>query len=347
MPGHPLWNNAVLAMHMQGDNGTTAFNDLKGSAFSSFGIPTISTAQSVFGGSSARFDGATYIFSGASNKWLVGALDFHLSMWVWIDQPSAVDSGGTRPALLVGVGSPSTTNLRFSLLGDSVVTGLGVSFRGSGSAVDTPFPIFAHTWNFLSVDRFEGKVYLGLNGEIKSIFDYPGNVGSNTEALFIGGRTYSGSNMRFYGHIEDLLFFRGAALHTQSFTVPGAPFNEGFEVFPKRVDRPSALLTAFKPAWRASPLARSARLIDLENDGIARIIGTTKNHGSPDYPVSRRVRLFRKRDGRLVRETWSDAAGNYAFEHLRHDIDYCVVSYDHTGLYNAAISDSVALELMP
>lgn len=82
--------------------------------------------------------------------------------------------------------------------------------------------------------------------------------------------------------------------------------------------------------------------------GRGRIAGTVKVDSTPDYPVWRRVRLFDRRDNRLVAETWSDpVTGGYAFDYINPGRLYVVVSYDHTGVYNAEILDAVAPEPMP
>ena len=101
------------------------------------------------------------------------------------------------------------------------------------------------------------------------------------------------------------------------------------------------------PGAALLPIARSTGdLTDL--GGLGRITGTVKVDSNPDYPVWRRVRLFDQRDNRLVRETWSDPiSGAYAFEHINPDRLYVVISYDHTGVYNAEILDAVTPELMP
>ena len=101
------------------------------------------------------------------------------------------------------------------------------------------------------------------------------------------------------------------------------------------------------PEARVMPLMRTTRdLSDLGGNG--RIAGTVKVDSSPDYPVWRRVRLFDRRDNRLVRETWSDpVTGAYAFEYINPARLYVVVSYDHTGVYSAEALDAMTPELMP
>ncbi len=94
------------------------------------------------------------------------------------------------------------------------------------------------------------------------------------------------------------------------------------------------------------PLCRTRDL--SETGGSGRIAGSVKVDSNPDYPVWRRVRLFDQRDNRLVAETWSDpVTGAYSFDYINPDRLYVVVSYDHTGVYNAEILDALAPELMP
>lgn len=82
--------------------------------------------------------------------------------------------------------------------------------------------------------------------------------------------------------------------------------------------------------------------------GAGRIAGTVRVDSTPDYPVRRRVRLFDRRDNRLVRETWSSPeTGAYAFEHINPARTYVVIAYDHTGVFNAEIRDNVTPEAMP
>lgn len=101
------------------------------------------------------------------------------------------------------------------------------------------------------------------------------------------------------------------------------------------------------PAAGVIPRLSSTRdLSDL--GGAGRIAGTIKIDSSPDYPVWRRVRLFDKRDNRLVQETWSDpVTGAYVFEHINIHRQYVVIAYDHTSAYNAEIRDAITPELMP
>lgn len=88
---------------------------------------------------------------------------------------------------------------------------------------------------------------------------------------------------------------------------------------------------------------------DQEDWGLSRIVGTVKEKSTPtNTPLRRRVRLHYEKSGRMVRETWSDAAtGAYSFDNIRGDQTYFVVSFDHTLNYRAVIADNLAPEAMP
>lgn len=82
--------------------------------------------------------------------------------------------------------------------------------------------------------------------------------------------------------------------------------------------------------------------------GEFRIAGTVDRLGvAGRYHVS----LHLRRSGRKIRETMSDAAGNYAFERIPYrtgECSYFVAAFDHSdNPLNAAISDLITPEPMP
>lgn len=83
----------------------------------------------------------------------------------------------------------------------------------------------------------------------------------------------------------------------------------------------------------------------LLGKGIGRVKGHVKN--TPGTPVYRKVRLYRERDGLLIRELWSDrVTGAYDFQHVDELQTYTVISYDYTGTYNGVIAANITPELM-
>lgn len=87
---------------------------------------------------------------------------------------------------------------------------------------------------------------------------------------------------------------------------------------------------------------------DMEFGGNGIIYGTVKlqtQYG--EDPLLRRVRLHRSRDGLLVRETWSDAQGNYRFDGLSTRYEYDVIAWDHEGQFRSTIANNLKPEVLP
>lgn len=106
----------------------------------------------------------------------------------------------------------------------------------------------------------------------------------------------------------------------------------------------------YQGAYRVSPVGAGRLDYVLGGDTLGRVRGRTveqQDKNSPKVPVSRRVRLYRDRDGLLIRETWSNAQGDYEFAHIDSTTAYTVLSYDHEGDFRAVVADRVTPEAMP
>lgn len=76
-----------------------------------------------------------------------------------------------------------------------------------------------------------------------------------------------------------------------------------------------------------------------------RIVGTVKEKNTPvNTPLARRVRLYRDRDGMLIAETFSTAAGDYEFLYLEENEAYTAIAYDHMHNHRAVAADNLTLE---
>ncbi len=89
--------------------------------------------------------------------------------------------------------------------------------------------------------------------------------------------------------------------------------------------------------------------LDMEYGGNGVIYGTVEQKltGDTTLPLKRRVRLHRSRDGLLVRETWSDAQGNYRFDGLSTRYEYDVIAWDHEGQFRSTIANNLKPEVLP
>lgn len=75
---------------------------------------------------------------------------------------------------------------------------------------------------------------------------------------------------------------------------------------------------------------------NIYQGGNGTIQGTTTIE---NIPGSRQVRLYDKRSGLLVAETWSSPTGHYEFNNIDSSKEYFVVAHDHLRVYNGVISD--------
>lgn len=113
---------------------------------------------------------------------------------------------------------------------------------------------------------------------------------------------------------------------------------------PKSIHLSGGMAGTAGPVLALAPPSR-----DMQDGGLYRIAGTVELKGAPNTPLRRRVQLWNQRDGRMVRETWSDAVtGAYAFDCIRGGagVIYCAVSYDHTGINQGVIADNLTPEAM-
>jgi hypothetical protein len=91
-----------------------------------------------------------------------------------------------------------------------------------------------------------------------------------------------------------------------------------------------------------------ATAMDVEHGGLGVIHGTVELFNQAgNLPLPRRVRLHRSRDGLLVRETWSNAQGQYRFEGISQRYTYDVIAWDHEGLQRSVVANDLTPEVMP
>lgn len=95
------------------------------------------------------------------------------------------------------------------------------------------------------------------------------------------------------------------------------------------------------PANPSVRVLRVSQFHDAEHGGRGMLYGRVTIDGLPSgTPVSRRVRLFRSRDGCLVREVWSAADGSYRFEGINERYEYDIEAWDHEKNYFSAVANN-------
>jgi hypothetical protein len=80
---------------------------------------------------------------------------------------------------------------------------------------------------------------------------------------------------------------------------------------------------------------------DIYNGGNYKIVGVVQGVTGP-----RKVRLLLSKEGTIIRQTWCESNGNYAFNNLKYQ-NYTCYTIDHLRNYKCAITgDNVTMELM-
>ena len=213
-----------------------------------------------------------------------------------------------------------------------------IVYHGGSSLITSP-TIVANQWYHVALCKSGSTVNLYIDGVAasagitRSVF-FPVN--------FIGGTSASLEGLA--GFINDFKY-ENVALYSGNFTPPSAAmtldlYNPTFKKFD-----PYFKLATFAAISKTSKKIGAILLQEVYHFGPGHIIGTVKeSHLPTDIPLSRRVRLYRKADGLLVDEVWSDALGNYAFTNIAIQ-KYYVIAFDHTNTYNAVIKDSITPEI--
>lgn len=83
----------------------------------------------------------------------------------------------------------------------------------------------------------------------------------------------------------------------------------------------------------------AAKFLDAEFGGRGLLYGVVKEHETQRL-LQRRVRLFRSRDGYLVREVWSAADGSYRFEGINERYEYDVEAWDHEKNFYSVVANN-------
>ena len=228
----PYWDKVVLAMHMDGTNGSNSFVDLRGNTTTAIGTSRISTAQSKFGGASAYFGTPADLVKvkyAANGGLEFGKLNFTIDYWV-------------NPIVAV-----NNLHLSRRVIESSVVSYLtyfdtqghacallstdGISWQGilGGTSINAP-----GVWCHIALVRNDRTVTLYVNG----VAEHSINLGfnalvSSTADLAIGADLDGGSGLN--GYIDDLRITRGVARYTKNFTPPTQAFLNYATILPELI----------------------------------------------------------------------------------------------------------------
>ena len=209
---------ARLILALNGSNGSTSFPDtsIYARSVTAVGNAQISTAQSVFGGASALFDGAgDYLTVPDSSD-----LKPHVGNWTFgcRFRPNTVAAGDRN------IFTKRASNAVFSpiqLRASGGILDLKASQNGSSWAISTTGgTLVANTWHHLELVINGTSVKVYLNGNAAASGTLTAALMDNSSAWVIGGDT----NANYLNGYLDDIYWLPYALHTANFTPPTSAY---------------------------------------------------------------------------------------------------------------------------
>ena len=206
--GDPDFASVVALLHFDGSNGSGVFTDEIGHTFTKTGTPTISTAQSVFGGASGFFPSGNHALKSTDADFLLTG-DFTIEGWVRFTASSWAD--------VLAIRNPSTgSNFNiYKTSAENLLFSLGATSKQVAVSLNTWYH-FAYVRAGNTWSAYVDGVEIGapsvttdaLSGAVEFTIGYNANVAG------------AGIN----GYIDDVRVTNGVARYTAPFTPPTAAF---------------------------------------------------------------------------------------------------------------------------
>lgn len=198
------------------------------------------------------------------------------------------------------------------------------------------------TWKFLAVVVSPAQAQHYCNGQLLgapfSVNAVPTSVGGvgwynnggeynlDSDEVFVGAGVWSGTpTLSDLQALESSLraeFAIPPALHKGLTVSLGAIY---MGVQGRQPGPPNHKVATVLRAWK-----------NIYQGGTGTIQGTVTIE---NIPGARQVRLFDKRTGLVIGETWSTVTGHYEFNNIDPTREYFVVAHDHLRVYNAVVQD--------
>ena len=237
MSGDVNYASRSLGLHFDGANGSTTFTDNspRPKTATVFGNAQISTAQSVFGGASGLIDGnGDYLTFADHADFRFGAGAFTIRKKVRLAGYATVESGSY--AVMLCAKDSSGTNSRefgFSIGGTSTsftsLEFIGFSTNSVYTTVVAAYAFALNTWYDVEVCRSGNLIYLFVDGVLLNAGGtaFSQTLQTTATTLRVGALNWDATYKRYLnGNLDDLLIYKGVALHTANFTPLATAFSD-------------------------------------------------------------------------------------------------------------------------
>lgn len=202
----PHFDDVALLLAMDGANNSTTFTDRSNNQYSvtANGNAKISTADYVFGDSSAYFDGTgDYLSISHDSGQIIGTQDFEISYWARPIDVSVAD-GHT----IISKGDYTTNGFVLTAVDGGTSKFLMRLWIG-GNYFDIT-DLDEDTWYHFHFARLNNTIYTTLNGILQGSAANSTNI-SSTEDVYIGAVYDSTLKGFFYGYLDDFRWTIGTA----------------------------------------------------------------------------------------------------------------------------------------
>ncbi len=207
----PYAASVVALLHFNGTNGSTTFTDqISANTWAVIrGAPTISTAQSKFGGGSLVIpDSSPSGIRNTNAPVLLMTGDYSVEAWVYIATGSVTAFYATSASRSISMTVDSTNVSHLRGTDGTIATG-----DGGGS--------LAGRWVHAYIGRQGNNNYVACNGVMVSSTGNTSTI-SGTYLYTEVNTGFSGSGTA--GYVDELRVTNGVCRYTASFTPPTAPF---------------------------------------------------------------------------------------------------------------------------
>ena len=215
----PYWANVVLALPMDGANGSTTFTDISPvpKAVTRYGNAQISTVQSKFGGASAYFDGnGDYLTIPHASDLDLSTGDFTIELWAYFNDKSS------RNALVNKTDTSYNGSYRLEV-SENILAFYCRNSTNTGWLVGLTNNTFIqnNTWHHIAAVRCGNIFALYCDGAVVAAQTITsGSLLSDSNIVSIGWTPYTFNHFYLNGYIDDLRITKGVARYTANFTPP-------------------------------------------------------------------------------------------------------------------------------
>jgi hypothetical protein len=215
--------NLKLLLHFDGSDGATTTTDSTTNSHTvTFHNGTqISTTQSKFGGSSAKFDGSNdYAKVLNSADFNFGSSDFTIEFWMY-----ATDIMAGYHQDIIGNQIGGGFRVVFSSKG-SWEDGLGLRTNLGNVQAGSTSGWTNNIWHHVAVVRNGTAINIYRNGVSNATATWSGAITDTTQNIIVGmdSRSEPPTDYPFNGYIDELRITKGEARYTSNFTPPTSAF---------------------------------------------------------------------------------------------------------------------------